>query len=507
MKIARLIIKNYGGIAAADIKVPPAGIVIKGGNHRGKTSILRALKAVLLARGIDPSAIRLGEDKSEILVDMDKLSARRTIRASGSPDLVVTDGVGTIQRKPQTVLDQLFGRDLDPLGFYLADDKARRRMIYDVIPMTVTGADMQRWTQQQENVIGESADPGLEVIERFRAKYYALRTTANAAVEAAQLRAQATRVAADKLVLARGPAYSSVAPAAAQRALDEAQRRLNELAGKQAGFEQARKVAAPTREKIASLRELATAPIGAVPQLDLREPGERVRVSAGVIAKIEQELRVAKEEHEAQVKELAMMEKAAQVWREMLAKREDAQRQSDELEASLAGVAAMVVPADQVDGASEAVKVAAAALIRANDAEAIRVADDQALEAKAAAGDLQTRAKLLDEIVRTLTTVAPRELAERNNGIPGLTIGETIALDGIPIDTKSGQEQLQFAVDLAKRARTDGKVLLVDGLERLDDEEFADFVKLAVADGWQLIGTRVTGGELTIEAITEGDEP
>jgi hypothetical protein len=104
--------------------------------------------------------------------------------------------------------------------------------------------------------------------------------------------------------------------------------------------------------------------------------------------------------------------------------------------------------------------------------------------------------------VKTLTHDAPAALLKASNAIPGLAIdGDTILLDGRDIEKLSGAEQMRFAVDIAKRLNASTKLLLCDGLERLDPEQCEKFLAFATADGWQLICTKVAGGERVIEAI------
>lgn len=113
------------------------------------------------------------------------------------------------------------------------------------------------------------------------------------------------------------------------------------------------------------------------------------------------------------------------------------------------------------------------------------------------------RAEALNAIVENLTTAAPAELAARSVTIKGLTFTEDggIALDGVVLDLISGNEGINFCVQVAKRAHPKCKILTVNGLEALDPEELEAFVRFATADGWQLIGTKVQGGELVIELL------
>src|SRR5262245_4802945 len=144
MKITRLEIHNYGGVKDLEIAVPAAGAVIKGGNARGKSSVLKAIGAALAAQGVGPEAIRKGEDGAEILVDLDAIRVRRAITAKGS-SLTVTNADGDNWRKPQTRLNEILGScPLDALSFFLAKPEERRTQVLEALPVQVTAEDVAR---------------------------------------------------------------------------------------------------------------------------------------------------------------------------------------------------------------------------------------------------------------------------------------------------------------------------------------------------------------------------
>ena len=94
-------------------------------------------------------------------------------------------------------------------------------------------------------------------------------------------------------------------------------------------------------------------------------------------------------------------------------------------------------------------------------------------------------------------------ITARSATIKGLTFTADggIALDGVALDLLSGQEAIDFCIRVAKRAHPKCKLLTADKLEQLDPESLEAFVKMATADGWQLIGTRVEAGEMVIELL------
>ncbi len=137
MKITRLQITSYRGVAAFSADIPPAGAIVKGGNARGKTSIIKAIRAALAAQDVAADAIRIGEDRAEILVDLDDVSVRQVITPKAS-NLTVERG-GMKASKPRTYLTELLGSSpLDPLDLFLAKPKERRAQILAALPAKVT---------------------------------------------------------------------------------------------------------------------------------------------------------------------------------------------------------------------------------------------------------------------------------------------------------------------------------------------------------------------------------
>ena len=180
MKITRIEIKDYRGIRELATDVGSAGIVVKGQNAKGKTTVLNAISAALAAQGIDPSDIRHGAESAEILVNMDGLRVRRRI-SEGGPSLAVANKDGDRWSKPQSRLDDLLGTaGIDALAFFLAKPAERRKMVLEAMALTVTADQVLAWVEDAALVdqIGTSG-PALEVVERYRKHFYGLRTDAN----------------------------------------------------------------------------------------------------------------------------------------------------------------------------------------------------------------------------------------------------------------------------------------------------------------------------------------
>ena len=109
-----------------------------------------------------------------------------------------------------------------------------------------------------------------------------------------------------------------------------------------------------------------------------------------------------------------------------------------------------------------------------------------------------TESKDLDRIVNTLTNEVPRSLMERIQlPVKGMEITEDeVLFDGKSFDMLSGAEQVEVSLAIARALCGKFRVLCVDGVEKLDDEVYAEFVKQMEADrGFQFFITKVGKAE------------
>ncbi len=105
--------------------------------------------------------------------------------------------------------------------------------------------------------------------------------------------------------------------------------------------------------------------------------------------------------------------------------------------------------------------------------------------------------KDLDRIVETLTNEVPRILMDRIHlPVKGMQITEDeVLVDGKAFEMLSGAEQVEASLAIARALCGKFKVLCVDGVEKLDDETFALFMKQMEADKtYQYFVTKVGKG-------------
>lgn len=484
MKITRLKVSNYRGITTLDTAIGASGATISGRNGGGKTTTLNAIRAALSGLDVGPDAIRNGADKAEILIDVDDVSIRRLITKKQST-LTVKKG-GMEAKAPVRFLAELLGDcALDPLDLITKKKAERKAVILSALPIAVTREQLDAVAP------GLPADfstdgHGLDVVGRAHEHFYAIRKDANAAAKAASTEAERL----NGLVPTTVQAAPSVDEAVA--AFKEAQRALaNEEADARALAAAIERAKAST-EKAAALKARADA-------IDVSgvDAAERNSIEAQrVLAEAREQLAKASEVFAAANAAHASIVDAAR----------EKSALTREAEALVQGTGIPDVKPD-VEGAR-------ARLAKAEEAgRAARALDDAtkaakaAQEAKGKAAAAEAEAKRLDGIVRALADDLPAQLLEASKGIPGLSLlGDDVAWKGVALGSLCGAEQVRICVEVARRLNERAKILVVDGLERLDPEQLDVFLAEATRDGWQLIASRVDRGDVVIEAIEAGEE-
>lgn len=506
MRVTRLVVSNFRGIEERDIAVAPAGFVAKGRCGSGKSSILFALRAALCAQGATPDAIRMGEDKAEIRVDIDDLSVRRIITRNGPSKLTVEKG-GMKASKPAAYLSEMLGSSpLDPIEFFLGKPPQRKAQILAALPITVTRAQLATYAADLPTDFDVSGH-GLDVVERARKFFYEERTLANK--ETSEAKATAERLSGEAQKLSAAVSPGPIVPSdEARTALVSAERSLVALEEQTRAAGEAGKKSEAQRARIAQLRQDAETALAGIAPVHPTAPFEAELVECDkLVAQLEEKLgrgRALRQEISAKIATAT----AANALRERaLFTANERRTTADELANALDATTAVAPTADVIAAAQQKINVANASLDRATSQALALIAVGAAEAGAASFRALEAEAADLDETVKRLTKDAPADLLRTCEGIPGLALeGDEVKLDGKSLDMLCGAEQMRFAVELARRANEKIKILVVDGLERLDPELMDVFVAEATRDGWQLLATRVDRGDVVIEALARDDE-
>ena len=499
IQITRLRITNFRGIASLDVPVGPGGVLFSGTNGEGKTTAIEAINAACEGVGIGPDAIRIGAERSEILVDLDKVEAARRTKlevkrtiGKKSKSIAVTGSDGVPLPKPAEQLAVLFGgRALDPLKFLLADAKEQRRIVLAANPVQVTAEDLTRWTGEEKD--WNTDGHGQEVLARVRQMYFDQRTKAGQVADQAKAAVTVKAQEADRL---RVEKPETMTPDAARTHVAAAERELAVLRDRRKQAAEREAASAGTRQKIVKLRaeaeEMMARPQAVGPTE--AEAGEADReLKAAELALAE-----AQRRYEAAVSAGKAIDERIKEARRLEVEANEAVAQATALEAAIAvdetgDVAELLAAAELAKDKAEAQVVRADATAKWNAAKA------NVVTAEMIQHEADTAWSKLDTIVKTLTTEAPAEIAGRADLVEGLEVTQdAILLDGKNIALLCGAEKMHFAVTLAKRMAGKAKILTVDGLEQIAPAKQPEFVRVCLDGGWALFATVVADGAMRI---------
>jgi chromosome segregation ATPase len=502
-KIKRVVIHNYRGVEELDLDVPAAGAIARGRNGAGKSTILKAIKAALLAQDVGPDAIRKGAAKSEILVDIDDLEVRRVITENGNR-VSVSRGEFEVKR-PQTYLTELLGTSsLDPMDLLLLRGKERRAAVLAALPVTVTVEQLRAWWPKCPDDY-DCSGHGLEVIATVREMAYRRRAEKNKAVKEADTALSAAKKAAESIS----------APAEApdlDRLENEAEAARAHVVSLQSRAAEAQKQIAglaSKRAKVDSLRtdaERVRSEARPVTPEEIERATDAVESTRAAVARLRAQLEAAELTLRDCERAAIHLHASAEEYDAAIERALGLEQQADELEETLESTAVRPVSATELESAEAAARAARERLDRGRlDVQVMREskrAQEALAAAKASAIEARSDAGRLDAIVKALTDDAPAELLGQADGIDGLTLdGDEVLLDGVRLDALCGAEQIRFCVEVARRANSKSRILICDGLERLDPDALEVFVREATRGGYQLLATRVDRGDVVIEAI------
>jgi len=119
MKIIELQAENIKRIKAIEIKPMTNMVILEGKNEQGKTSVMDCIYYGLGGnKSIPDEAVRHGEDKAQIRINLEEYIVTKKWNKSGNITLKVENKDGTKVTSPQKMLDDLIGDlSFDPMSF------------------------------------------------------------------------------------------------------------------------------------------------------------------------------------------------------------------------------------------------------------------------------------------------------------------------------------------------------------------------------------------------------
>jgi DNA repair ATPase RecN len=175
--IQKLSIRNFLGIKQVEITPDNKLNVITGGNGSGKTSILRAIETAFSGRiGKDIKIIHIGEDKAEILVELDDIIINKSFTKNGTTTKITKDGC-TIN-KPQEYLDGIIGDfSFNPIEFANMKEEKKTEYLLKLLNIKFNQSELEDMLHIK--IDREFKTIGLELLENVHDYYYDKRKNVN----------------------------------------------------------------------------------------------------------------------------------------------------------------------------------------------------------------------------------------------------------------------------------------------------------------------------------------
>ncbi len=493
--------------------------LIRGGNERGKTSILECIEKALYNQQRRAKFVRTGEDQAYLELETDDgLKVERSIPAEGDPSAKVTIKGHPITT-PESYLKELFGVvgkrkgdvfAFNPVDFMAKKDTEQTGILLGMLPISVTAEDAAEWFGPDQIPAVDYSKHGLQVVREMEKWWYDGRHQANSDVRSTEAELDAIR-----------------------KNLPD-NYRLEDWENVQLSvmYDQIRAI-----ENVNSTREKAQLVIDRYDQ-DVANIKNKYQLQANEAQQFRDfKLRQAKDQIEVQAKdiELQIMDIDQQISALQLAKKELETELRTVREQGMAGKTEALdlqlqealkgIEANKQRELDQVAKYKADAetyvannpavdpeplQFKAKHAEEMKGFIPLAKQVAEISNRLkghEERAALLDGFVQICRAKPAELLATVELPLEGLGVDENgmVTIQGLPLSNLSTSKQVRVCLDIARAYAKDNplKLICVDKLEHLDATVKAEFLKQIRADkDFQFFITEVTDGDLVIETET-----
>lgn len=154
LRVKRLEVKDFKRVNVVVLECDEHWNVIGGRNSQGKSSVLDAVEGAMRGkRSMPVKAIRDGAERAEIVADLGAIVVRR-ITTEKTDRLVVTNAEGYERKRPQELLDALWGATaIDPLEFQRLTPKAQAERMLELLGLDFSALDRERFQLYQERTL------------------------------------------------------------------------------------------------------------------------------------------------------------------------------------------------------------------------------------------------------------------------------------------------------------------------------------------------------------------
>lgn len=476
MKTTKIYIKNLFGITETELD--GSSIEISGNNGTGKTSVIDAIKYALTNDSERDYVVRNGETEGEILIETDTgLSINRRKRTTQADYKSIKEN-GQAVAKPESFLSTLFTpMQLNPVEFAKMPKQEQNRIILDLIEFDW---DLN-WIKEQFGEIPQGVDYQqniLQVLEQIQAEdgvYFMERQDLNREIR--NKKAFIEDIAKDIPEGYTAEKWESYDLGAEYQKLTKIKDENSKIQrakvfkesydNKVRGYEAEKEIAISGEEKkIASERENLKSSIERM-KAEIKAAEEKCN---SLDSKLEDKKKIIEGEYETKVAKLDSDMQVADKYAEK-----------------------EITDVSDIDAE---IKSAEGMIKHLNEYRRMTAMQDEIQGLK------QKSDILTDKI--TLARELPGEILKQAVlPIEGLTVKDGIPLiNGLPVSNLSEGEKLDLCVDVAISRPNALQIILIDGVEKLSDQNRERLYRKCKEKGLQFIATRTTNNnELVVTTL------
>lgn len=466
MKVSKIIIKNLFGIMEKQLS--GASVEVTGTNGSGKTSIIDAIRFALTNQSNRDYVIRKGETEGEILIETDTgLSIDRKKRTTQADYKSIKEN-GRDVPKPESFLQQIFTpMQLNPVEFTRMTRQEQNRIILDLIEYGWDLNTIKEWFGELPSGVNYDQNilQVLNDIQSEKGDYFQKRQDINRDIR--NFKALIEDIAKDIPANYDANKWESYELGPEYRKLETIKENNNKIQraktfmesynNKVRGYEAEKEIAIGAEEKaIASEKENLAKSIERM-KAEIIAAEDKLK---GLGAKLEDKKKIAIAEFDAKVAKLDGDMQIAKQYADLDPK------DTTELNADI--------------------ETAEKMKSHLNEYKRMVAKQNEVDELVKQSEELTRKIELARELPATILKTATIPVA-------GLTVENGIPLiNGLPISNLSEGEQLDLCVDVAISKPNALQIILIDGAEKLSDENRNRLYSKCKAKGLQFIATRTT---------------
>jgi chromosome segregation ATPase len=466
MKITKIKIRNLFGIKETELD--GRNVEVTGTNGTGKTSVIDAIRLALTNDSERDYVIKQGENEGEVLIETDTgLYINRKKRTGKADYKSIKDGGKDVQG-PEAMLKTLFTPlQIDPVAFIQMDKKEQNRLILDLIEfdwdldwIIEQFGELPRDVNYEQNILQVLND-----IQSEDGYYYKTRQDINRDLR--NKRAFVEEIAetipsgydAEKWEsYDLGDTYRRIEQAKVLNGrIERAKIFKDSYDNKVRGYEAEKEIAiSAEKDKIASERDELTSLIERS-KAEIKAAEDKLK---GLDGKLEDKVALAESQYKEKIAKLDSDVKTAD---EYIDKK----------------------PVDTTADEEE-VKTAEAMKKHLNEYRRMKSLEEDCDLLKAESEELTGKIELARNLPGQI-------LEEATLPVEGLTVEDGVPLiNGLPVSNLSEGEKLELCVDVALSKPNNLQIILIDGAERLSDENREKLYKKCKDKGLQFIATKTT---------------